>query len=107
MDNSEQPQTEIVQYRQISGVHLKTGIEEKAEDPRTSYEMSDEHVTNIQVEAGSVLVDFDNQEGVSIPFSNVVNLDYVVQEEEVPVQRSQPQGGRGNQRNRRGDRRRR
>jgi len=107
MDDPKEPQTEIVQYRQISGVHLKTGVEEKAEESRTSYEMSDEHVTNIQVEAESVLVDFDNQEGISIPFSNVVNLDYVIQEEEIPVEPAQPQGGRGNQRNPRGRGRRR
>lgn len=99
-----EPQTQIVQYRQITGVHLKSGIEDPdfSED-RELFSMNQEHVENIQVEAETVLVDFDNAEGIAIPTQNVSHLDYQLEEQEVPVQNQRrPQGGQGNQRRPRG-----
>lgn len=95
MEEAQQPQTQIVQYRQITGVHLKTGIEDPDfSEPREEFSMDDEHVENIQVEAETVLVDFDNDEGLAIPTQNVSHLDYEVDEQEVQVQ-PQPQGNQG------------
>ena len=99
MENQSQPQTRIVQYRQITGVHLKSGIEdEDFEEDRTYFGMDQDHVVNIEVEADTVLVAFDNNEGYAIPASEVHYSDYEIIEEEVPVQRRnnqqprQPQG---------------
>jgi len=100
----QEPQTQIVQYRQITGVHLKNPLNDtEFSEDRTLFSMRDEHVENIQVEAETVLVDFDNQEGIAIPTGNVSHLDFEVDEQEVPVQNQRrPQGGQGNQRRPRG-----
>lgn len=99
----EQPRTQTVQYRQITGVHLKTGIEDPDfSDPRKQFSTEDEHISDIQVADGTVLVDFDNGEGYSFPFANVSHLDYVTKEDEVevPPQNPQPRGGQRGQRTR-------
>lgn len=106
-----QPRTQTVQYRQITGVHLKTGIEDPDfSEPRKDFSTEDEHISDIQVVEGSVLVDFDNREGYSFPFGNVSHLDYEAREEEVEIssQRNpEPRGQRGRERQPRGGQRRR
>ena len=107
----EQPRKQKVQYRQITGVHLKTGIDDPDfSDPRKEFSTEDEHISDIQVADGTVLVDFDNGEGYSFPFANVSHLDYITQEEEVevPPQRNrEPRGQRTREPQPRGGQRRR
>lgn len=99
MEEPQQSRTQIVQYRQITGVHLKTGIDDPDfSDPREEFSTEDEHISDIQIADGTVLVDFDNGEGYSFPIQNVSHLDYVTKEEEVevPPQRNpEPRGQRG------------
>lgn len=106
-----QRRTQKIQYRQITGVHLKTEIKDEDLGDQSQFSMQDEHIVNIEAQAESVLVDFDNGEGIAIPLGDVSYLDYDIEEEEVEVQQhnQQPQRnptrrdtrGRGGQRTRR------
>lgn len=92
----QQPQTRLVQYRHITGVHLKNPIDtQHFEEEKETFSLENKHIENIQIEAETVLVDIDNGQGIAIPIADVQYLSYELQEEEVPVQKQQRQRSEG------------